>query len=64
MIFGKKDLSNNLYFTSGKIGIGLANPDTNYKLDVLGNINCSEMHRNGTTLSSTLSTFYHYQEDH
>ncbi len=28
--FWKKDLRNNLYFTSGKIGIGLTNPDTNY----------------------------------
>jgi hypothetical protein len=55
--FWKKDISNNLYFTSGKIGIGLTNPDTNYKLDVLGNINCSEIYRNGTPLSSTLSLF-------
>jgi hypothetical protein len=53
--FWKKDVSNNLYFTSGKIGIGLTNPGTNYKLDVLGNINCSEIYRNGTTISSTLS---------
>ncbi len=57
MIFGKKDVSNNLYLTSGKIGIGLTNPDTNYKLDVLGNINCSEIYKNGTTLSSTISNF-------
>jgi hypothetical protein len=55
--FWKKDISNNLYFTSGKIGIGLTNPDTNYKLDVLGNINCSEIYRNGTPLSSALSLF-------
>ena len=29
--FWKNGISNNLYFTSGKIGIGLTNPDTNYK---------------------------------
>ena len=52
-----KDISNNLYTTSGKIGIGLTNPGTNYKLDVLGNINCAEIYRNGTPISSTLSTF-------
>jgi len=55
--FFKKDVSNNIYITSGKIGIGLTNPGTSYKLDVLGNINCSEIYRNGTTLSSTLSLF-------
>ncbi len=53
----KKDISNNLYFTSGKIGIGLTNPGTNYNLDVLGNINCSEIYRNGTPISSELSLF-------
>jgi hypothetical protein len=55
--FWKKDVSNNLVFTSGKIGIGLTNPDTNFKLDVLENRNCSEIYRNGTPLSSTLSIF-------
>ena len=54
-IFWKKDISNNLYFTSGKVGIGLTNP--NYNLDVLGNINCQEIYRNGTPISSTLSLF-------
>ncbi len=53
----EKDVSNNLTFTSGKIGIGLTNPDTNYRLDVSGNINCSEIYRNGTPISSTLSLF-------
>ena len=51
----KKDTSNNLYYTSGKIGIGKTNP--NYNLDVSGNINCSEIYRYGTPLSSTLSNF-------
>ena len=55
--FWKKDISNNLYFTSGKIGIGTTTPDTNYKLDVVGNINCSEIYRNGTPISSVLSLF-------
>ena len=53
----KKDISNNLYFTSGKVGIGLTNPGINYKLDILGNMNCSEIYRNGTPISSTLSLF-------
>ena len=51
--YWKKDVSNNLYTTSGKVGIGLTNPGTNYKLDVFGNINCSEIYRNGTPISST-----------
>ena len=56
-LFLKKDVSNNIYITSGKIGIGLTNPATNYKLDVSGNINCGEIYRNGTPISSTLSLF-------
>ena len=55
--FFKKDVGNNIYITSGKIGIGLTNPATNYKLDVSGNINCGEIYRNGTPISSTLSLF-------
>ena len=55
--FWKKDISNNLSFTSGKIGIGVTSPGANYSLDVLNNINCAEIYRNGTPLSSTLSLF-------
>ncbi len=55
----KKDISNNLTFTSGQIGIGITNLDTNYILDVLGNVNCSEIYRNGTLISPTLSLFLH-----
>ncbi len=36
---------------------GLTNPGTNYKLDVSGNLNCGEIYRNGTPISSTLSLF-------
>ena len=57
ILFGKKDVDNNLYFTSGKIGIGITNPGANYALDVLNNINCAEIYRNGTPISSTLSLF-------
>ena len=53
--FWKKDVSNNLFYTSGKIGIGVTKP--NYDLDVLNNINCFEIYRNGTPLSSVLSLF-------
>ena len=53
----EKDISNNLTFTSGKIGIGTTNPGINYNLDVLGNISCSEIYRNGIPISSTLSLF-------
>ena len=56
MIFGKKDISNNLYFTSGEIGIGITRPM--YDLDVSNNINCFEIYRNGTPLSSILSLFF------
>ena len=55
MIFGEKDVSNNLNYTSGKIGTGVTKP--NYDLDVLNNINCFEIYRNGTPLSSVLSLF-------
>jgi hypothetical protein len=55
--FWKKDISNNKYFVSGKFGIGLTNPASNYILDVSGNINCNEIYRNGTSISSTLSNF-------
>ena len=41
--FWKKDVSNNLYYTSGKIGIGVTKP--NYDLDVLNNINCFEIYK-------------------
>jgi len=50
-------LSASNFLSSGKIGIGLTNPGANYKLDVLGKINCDEIYRNGTSLSSTLSLF-------
>ena len=55
MIFEKKDISNNLYYTSEKIGIGVTKP--NYDLDILININCFEIYRNETPLSSVLSLF-------
>jgi hypothetical protein len=55
--FWRKDVSNNTYFVSGKVGIGLTNPASNYILDVSGNINCNEIYRNGTPISSTLSNF-------
>ena len=55
MIFGKKDISNNSYYSYGKIGIGVTRP--NYDLDVLNNINCFEIYWNGTSLSSVLSLF-------
>ena len=42
-MFEGKNISNNLTFTSGQIVIGITNPDTNYKLDVLGNVNFSEI---------------------
>jgi hypothetical protein len=44
------------YFVSGK-GIGLTNPASNYIGDVSGNINCNEIYRKGTSISSTLSLF-------
>jgi hypothetical protein len=54
---GGEATSNNIYFDSGKIGIGVTNPGANYALDVLTNINCAEIYRNGTPISSTLSLF-------
>jgi hypothetical protein len=53
----KKDVIHNLFFNSGKIGIqvGVRSPGANYALDVLTNINCAEICRNGTPICSTLS---------
>ncbi len=53
--FWKKDVSNNIYINSGKIGV--TSPGANYDLDVLNNINCAEIYRNGTPIFSTLSLF-------
>ncbi len=55
--FWRKDISNNTYIVFGKVGIGLTNPGSNIILDVSGNINCNEIHSNGTSISSTLSNF-------
>ncbi len=55
--FWRKDISNNRYFVSCKVGIGLTNPASNYILDVSGNMNCNKIYRNGTSISSTLSLF-------
>ncbi len=41
--------------SNNRLGIGTTNPG--YKLDVSGNMNCSEIYRNGTTITSTLSLF-------
>ena len=38
-------MSNNLYITSGKIGIGITNPGADYDLDVLNNFKYAEMER-------------------
>ncbi len=60
----KKDVGNNLYFNSGKIGIGVFNSrlgigvtSPNYALDVINYINCAKINRNGTPISSTISLF-------
>jgi hypothetical protein len=53
----RKNVSNDTYFVSGKVGISLTNPASNYILDVSGNIHCNELYRNGTSISSSLSLF-------
>jgi hypothetical protein len=40
---------------NSRLGIGVTSPS--YALDVLTSINCAEINRNGTPLSSTLSLF-------
>ncbi len=49
--------SGTLIYFNNTIGIGLNNPNTSYKLDVLGNINCQEIYRSGVPITSTLSLF-------
>ena len=55
--YWKRDVSNNLYYNSSKVGIGLSLPT--YPLEVAGNmnINAGDLYRSGVSLSSTLSNF-------
>ncbi|MEY3415611.1 MAG: hypothetical protein RLZZ418_856, partial [Pseudomonadota bacterium] len=48
----------NIYYnvTGGGVGIGTATPSSSYKLDVNGNINCTEIYRSGISLTTTLGT--------
>ena len=59
-IYGKwnsNTTTRNIYYEGldANIGIGTINP--NYKLDVNGTINCSELYRNGTSLENTLDNY-------
>jgi hypothetical protein len=42
---------NDIYYTTGNVGIGKTNPSSTYKLDVSGNVNCNAIFTNGTQLT-------------
>jgi hypothetical protein len=42
---------NDIYYTTGNVGIGKTNPSATYKLDVSGNVNCNAIFTNGTQLT-------------
>jgi hypothetical protein len=42
---------NDIYYTTGNVGIGKTNPSATYKLDVSGNVNCNAIFRAGTELT-------------
>ena len=45
----------NIYYTSGNVGIGTNDPSIDYKLDVNGNIKCSQINLGATTYLSEKS---------
>jgi hypothetical protein len=47
---------NDIYYTTGNVGIGKTNPSATYKLDVSGNINCNAIFRSGTELTQYTDT--------
>jgi hypothetical protein len=54
--------SRDIYYeaTDSKVGIGTTTP--NFKLDVNGTVNCSELYRNGVSLDTTLINYVTEQE--
>ncbi|NBO50598.1 MAG: hypothetical protein EBU80_12955, partial [Chitinophagia bacterium] len=42
--------------SNSNIGIGIINPNTNYKLDVKGNINCSDLYINNSSLNEIIES--------
>jgi hypothetical protein len=47
---------NDIYYTTGNVGIGKTNPSATYKLDVSGNINADKIFRAGTELTQYTDT--------
>ena len=46
---------NSIFYNGGKIGMGITYP--NYYLDIIGDLNCSQLFRNGISLNTTLDDY-------
>jgi hypothetical protein len=53
MIFGTSNTEDMRITSNGNIGIGITNPNINYKLDVNGIINATDIYKNGSVFSSS-----------
>ncbi len=54
--YNKNNYPSLIITSNSNIGIGIINPNPNYKLDVNGNINCSDLYINNVSLNQIIQT--------